>query len=67
MKPGDLVELDAESYLAGQWIDWGYGFIISVSPGIGYTICILFPELISSSFDGLKWCQKDSIRIVSES
>ena len=61
MKVGDLVRMKDEPFMHKPY---GLGFVMN---GNSFRQCwVFFPDIVGPGFDGLKWCNKDKLEVISE-
>ena len=65
LKVGDLVKMKKEFFIKNPY---GIGFLISYHPEyLGCNCVVLFPNIMSASHNGEKWCNINDLELVSES
>jgi hypothetical protein len=66
VKVGNLVRMKEEPFPITR--PYGLGLVLRVVNAAGYNCAILFPDLIHSNFDGVKWCNwQNTLEVISES
>jgi len=62
VKVGDLVKMKREPF---PITPFGLGLLMEVTNGFGFTHKVFFPDLLTDSFNGIKYCISQKLELVS--